>query len=83
MGGDAHTIVRGAVALWLIRVAWQSPSALALLLMGRQDAPCLRPSVGRSEMRSEVAAQLLALCFDANDPLRLARLWTGFLGLGA
>jgi predicted PhzF superfamily epimerase YddE/YHI9 len=27
VGGDTHTIVRGSVALCLIRLAWQSPSA--------------------------------------------------------
>lgn len=27
-----------------------------------------------------MTSQLVALCFDANDPLRLARFWTGVLG---
>ena len=27
-----------------------------------------------------MASQLLALCFDANDPARLARFWAGVLG---
>jgi hypothetical protein len=31
-------------------------------------------------VRSGVTCHLHALCFDANDPLRLARLWAGVLG---
>jgi predicted enzyme related to lactoylglutathione lyase len=31
-------------------------------------------------MSSGMTSQLLALCFDANDPLRLARFWAGVLG---
>jgi predicted enzyme related to lactoylglutathione lyase len=31
-------------------------------------------------MRSDMTAQLVALTFDANDPLRLGRFWAGFLG---
>ncbi len=31
-------------------------------------------------MRSGMTSHLLALCFDANDPLRLARFWAGVLG---
>ncbi len=27
-----------------------------------------------------MTSHLLALCFDANDPLRLARFWAGVLG---
>ena len=27
-----------------------------------------------------MTSQLFALCFDANDPLRLARFWAGVLG---
>jgi hypothetical protein len=27
-----------------------------------------------------MACQLVAVCFDANDPLRLARFWAGVLG---
>lgn len=27
-----------------------------------------------------MTGQLLALCIDANDPLRLARFWSGVLG---
>ena len=27
-----------------------------------------------------MTSQLIALCFDANDPLRLARFWSGVLG---
>src|SRR5229473_3501034 len=34
----------------------------------------------RSEVRSGMTCHLLALCFDANDPLRLARFWAGVLG---
>jgi catechol 2,3-dioxygenase-like lactoylglutathione lyase family enzyme len=32
------------------------------------------------EMRSGMTSRLIALCFDANDPLRLGRFWTGVLG---
>ena len=32
------------------------------------------------EMRSGMTCRLIALCFDANDPLRLARFWAGVLG---
>ena len=31
-------------------------------------------------MRRGMTAQLVALCFDANDPPRLARFWAGVLG---
>ena len=31
-------------------------------------------------MRSGMNSQLVALCFDANEPLRLARFWAGLLG---
>jgi predicted enzyme related to lactoylglutathione lyase len=44
--------------------------------------PCL-PGIdrsNRSEVRSEVTCRLIALCFDAHDPLRLARFWAGILG---
>ena len=29
---------------------------------------------------SQVTSQLVALCFDANDPVGLARFWSGVLG---
>jgi hypothetical protein len=48
--------------------------------MGAEDVPCLRLRVSGSEVRSGMTCQLLALCFDANDPLRLARFWAGLLG---
>ena len=32
--------------------------------------------VDRVKMHCEMTSQLIALCFDANDPLRLARFWT-------
>src|ERR1700727_298892 len=48
--------------------------------MGAEDVPCLRLGVSRSEVRSGMTCHLLALCFDANDPLRLARFWAGVLG---
>ena len=31
-------------------------------------------------MRGGMTSRLLALCFDANDPPRLARFWAGVLG---
>ena len=39
--------------------------------------PSLRPI---TEVRSGMTCHLLALCIDANDPLRLARFWAGVLG---
>jgi Glyoxalase-like domain len=48
--------------------------------MGAEDVPCLRLRAGGSEVRSGMTCQLLAVCFDANDPLRLARFWAGLLG---
>ena len=33
-----------------------------------------------AEVRSGMTSRLLALCFDANDPLRLAHFWAGVLG---
>ena len=40
----------------------------------------MRLRVSRSETRSGMTAHLLALCLDANEPLRLARFWAGVLG---
>lgn len=47
--------------------------------MGGEDVPCLQLRVSRSEMRNGMTSHLLALCFDANDPLLLARFWAGVL----
>jgi hypothetical protein len=40
------------------------------------------PTAGsqRSEMSNGMPSQLFALCFDADEPLRLAQLWSGLLG---
>ena len=40
----------------------------------------MRPCGSRSEVPSAVTCELDALCFDANDPLRLANFWSGVLG---
>ncbi len=48
--------------------------------MGRQDVPCLRLWVSRSQMGSGMTSNLFAVCFDANEPLRLAHFWAGVLG---
>jgi hypothetical protein len=41
--------------------------------------PCTR-GASSSEVRTAVTCHLVALCFDANDPRRLAQLWAGLLG---
>jgi len=48
--------------------------------MGEAGAPCLLLRDSSSEMRSRMSLNLLALCFDATDPLPLARFWAGVLG---
>jgi catechol 2,3-dioxygenase-like lactoylglutathione lyase family enzyme len=48
--------------------------------MDGEDVPYLRLWVRRSEVRSGMTSHLVALCFDANDPLGLARFWAGVLG---
>src|SRR5215467_15652835 len=55
----------------------RAPSVVALLAA---DMPCLRLADRRSEVRIAVTCHLFALCFDANDPLRLAHFWADVLG---
>lgn len=70
-------------------MAMQLPSLTLFAWCGRRPAPSVlygggraRPPLGvrRSEVCSGMTCQLLAVCFDANDPLRLARFWGGVLG---
>ncbi len=48
--------------------------------MGRDAASYLRICVRRWELGSGMTADLVALGFDAKDPLRLAQFWAGVLG---
>jgi predicted enzyme related to lactoylglutathione lyase len=49
-------------------------------LMGGEDVPCLRLCVTGSKIGNGMSSRLVALSFDANDPLRLALFWAGVLG---
>jgi hypothetical protein len=49
-------------------------------LMPGENVPRARPHVSRPDMPTRMTSHLHALCFDARDPLRLARFWAGVPG---
>ncbi len=63
---------------WVISFAWSAAGRLASFPVGSVRSVGLdRGEIGG---RSSMTCHLFALCFDANDPPRLARFWAGLLG---
>src|SRR6266542_1834969 len=50
------------------------------ILQGREKGVLPIAGSQRSEMSSGMPSQLFALCFDADEPRRLAQFWSGLLG---
>lgn len=71
-------IPRGLVAVE--NRVWVAPTHLYARVPGLAKAPGLIGVVSGLEMRRAMVCQLFAVCFDAIEPLRLARFWSRLLG---